>query len=131
PDRIKAETDPDKIQNILQNLVSNAIKYSPEGGEVRVIGRIEQEKGSVLIGVRDQGMGIPEAAQKKLFQKFYRVDNKSTRKAGGTGIGLFLVKSLVQAHHGEIWVESSPGVGSTFWFRIPINQPKKENAVSA
>ncbi len=124
PEAIIAETDPDKIQNILQNLVSNAIKYSPAGGEVRIIGRIEPETETLLIGIRDQGMGIPETAQKKLFTKFYRVDNKSTRKVGGTGIGLFLVKNLVDAHKGHIWVESETGQGTTFWFRIPLHHPK-------
>lgn len=126
PEHINAEADPDKIQNILQNLVSNGIKYSPEGGEVRVIARLESERESVLFGVKDQGMGIPEAAQKKLFTKFFRVDNKNTRKVGGTGIGLFLVRNLVAAHHGEIWVDSVVGEGTTVWFRIPMVQPKSE-----
>jgi two-component system phosphate regulon sensor histidine kinase PhoR len=133
PETFTAETDPDKIQNILQNFVSNAIKYSPEGGEVRITGRLEAPCeeypiGSVLIGVRDQGMGIPEAALKKLGDKFYRVDNKSTRKVGGTGIGLFLVKNLIARHHGHMWVESELGKGSTFWFRIPVKQPAEETA---
>jgi two-component system phosphate regulon sensor histidine kinase PhoR len=136
PEHIIAETDPDKIQNILQNLVSNAIKYSPNGGEVRIIGRVEEPseqfpEGSILLGVKDQGMGIPEHALKKLGEKFYRVDNKSTRKAGGTGIGLFLVKNLAAAHHGHLWPESEGiGKGSTFWFRFPVKQPKQEEAAA-
>lgn len=125
PEHIAAEVDPDKIQNILQNLVSNAIKYSPNGGEVRILGRLEPERETLLLGVRDQGTGIPESAQKKLFTKFFRVDNKNSRKVGGTGIGLFLVKNLVEAHRGTIWVESELGKGSTFWFRIPLKQPKE------
>lgn len=128
PEVFTAETDPDKMQNILQNFVSNAIKYS-EGGEVRVIGRKvapseEFPDGEIMIGVEDHGMGIPEAALKKLGEKFYRVDNKSTRKVGGTGIGLFLVKALITAHHGVMWVESEVGKGSTFWFRFPAKQPR-------
>lgn len=130
PEQITAVTDPDKIQNILQNLVSNAIKYS-QGGEVRIIGRMEPETETVLLGVRDQGMGIPEAAQKKLFTKFYRVDNRNVRKVGGTGIGLFLVKNLVEAHKGHIWVESELGKGTTFWFRIPMKQSRSEEAETA
>jgi two-component system phosphate regulon sensor histidine kinase PhoR len=135
PQRFMAETDPDKIQNILQNFVSNAIKYSPNGGEVRVIGRLEPPSesypvGSVLIGVRDQGMGIPEHSLKKLGEKFYRVDNKSTRKAGGTGIGLFLVNNLIAAHKGKWWVDSEVGKGSTFWFRFPLKQPKTDESDS-
>ena len=144
PEQFEVETDPDKIQNILQNFVSNAIKYSPDGGEVRIIGRVNVpkrplepadallEKGieTVLIGVSDQGMGIPEHALKKLGEKFYRVDNKSTRKVGGTGIGLFLVKNLIARHNGYMWIESEVGKGSTFWFRFPRKQPQEETAAS-
>jgi two-component system phosphate regulon sensor histidine kinase PhoR len=127
PEHLLAETDRDVIQNILQNLVSNAIKYSPDGGEVRLIGRIEPEQETVLIGVKDQGMGIPEAQQKKLFQKFDRVKhgNNRSRSISGTGIGLYLVKNLVRRHGGHIWFESQLGKGSTFWFRIPIHQPEE------
>ncbi len=133
PERIEAETDPDKIQNILQNLVSNAIKYSPDGGEVRIIGRVEPDSedfptGSVLLGVKDEGMGLTANDLKKVGDKFFRADNKSTRKAGGTGIGLFLVKNLVAAHKGVMWPESDGiGKGTTFWFRIPLHQPKDES----
>jgi two-component system phosphate regulon sensor histidine kinase PhoR len=125
PETIVAETDVDKIQNILQNLVSNAIKYSP-GGEVRVIGRLEPTTQSVLMGVRDQGSGISEVAQKKLFTKFYRVHTQQSAKVGGTGLGLYLVKHLVESHHGQIWVESEVNKGSTFWFRFPLHQPKEQ-----
>jgi two-component system phosphate regulon sensor histidine kinase PhoR len=132
PEHIVAESDVDKIQNILQNLVSNAIKYSPEGGEVRIIGRLEADQGTVLMGVKDQGLGIPEAAQKKLFGKFERVERKGTgSNIKGTGIGLFLVKNLVLAHKGHIWVESEVGKGSTFWFRIPLKQPNPEAGEAA
>ncbi|HLV81856.1 MAG TPA: ATP-binding protein, partial [Chthonomonadaceae bacterium] len=131
PEHITAEADPDLIQNILQNLVSNAIKYSPNGGQVRIVGRLEPDRESVLMGVKDQGLGIPEAAQKKLFTKFFRVDNKNSRKVGGTGIGLYLVKNLVEAHRGTIWAESEVNKGSTFWVRIPIHQPREAPACEA
>jgi PAS domain S-box-containing protein len=128
PERFVAETDPDNIQIILQNFVSNGIKYSPNGGEIRVIGRLEAPSedypvGSVLMGVKDHGMGIPEHLLAKIGEKFFRVDNKNTRKIGGTGIGLFLVKNLIAAHNGVMWVESEVGKGSTFWFRFPAKQP--------
>ena len=122
PEHIIAETDADKILNILQNIISNAIKYAPDGGNVTVIGRLEAETDTVLIGVRDQGMGIPESSQKKLFKMFGRLDNTNQRGVGGTGIGLYLVKNLVVAHKGHIWVESALGKGTTFWFRIPVRQ---------
>lgn len=131
PERIVAQSDADNFQMILQNLVSNAIKYSPEGGEVRVIGRIEapSEKfplGAALVGVRDQGVGLSERDLKRLGEKFFRADNRSVKKVGGTGIGLFLVKNLVAAHHGDLNVESAPGKGSTFWLRIPLRQTDSE-----
>ncbi|MCW3096918.1 MAG: sensor signal transduction histidine kinase [Chthonomonadaceae bacterium] len=128
PEDIELESDPDKIQNILQNFVSNAIKYSPDGGEVRIIARLKPADDefpfdSVVIGVKDQGMGIPESALKKLGEKFYRVNNTGTRKAGGTGIGLFLVRALIAAHKGTMHVESEMDKGSTFWIRLPLRQP--------
>ena len=131
PADIRIESDPDKIQNILQNFVSNAIKYAPNGGEVRIICRLEPPSddfptGSMMMGVKDQGTGIPEASLKKLGEKFFRLDNKDHRKAGGTGIGLFLVKNLIAAHGGYMWVESELGKGSTFWFRVPVKQPQTD-----
>ncbi len=130
PEDITFESDPDKIQNILQNFVSNAIKYSP-GGEIRIIARLkpadeEYPVGSVMIGVKDQGMGLSAKDQKKIGQKFHRADNAGTRKAGGTGIGLYLVKALIAAHGGEMTVESELGKGSTFWIRLPLRQPVVE-----
>lgn len=132
PEHILVETDVDKIQNILHNLISNAIKYSPEGGDVRIIGRIEPPSeqfpiGSVLLGVKDDGLGIPEADLLHLGEQFYRIQHKGRHKVGGTGIGLFLVKNLIAAHGGYMWPESEgPGKGSTFWFRIPTCQPKSD-----
>ncbi|MCC6728152.1 MAG: GAF domain-containing protein [Chthonomonadales bacterium] len=114
----------DQIEQILQNLVSNAIKYSPEGGEVRIIVRDEEETQTVLIGVRDQGTGIPESAKAKLFKPYRRIHNPKTASVKGTGIGLFLVKNLVEAHRGTIWVDSELGKGTTVWFRIPKAPPE-------
>ncbi|MGC8668432.1 MAG: ATP-binding protein [Chthonomonadales bacterium] len=124
PEVVRAIVGKDQIEQILQNLVSNAIKYSPEGGEVRVIIREEPETNTVLIGVQDHGTGIPESAMSKLFKPYRRIHNPRTASVKGTGIGLFLVKNLVEAHHGTIWVESKVGQGSTFWFRIPKAPPE-------
>ena len=126
-----AESDPDKIQNILNNFVNNSIKYSPDGGEVRIIGRIEPPsvefpEGSVLVGVKDQGLGIPESYLPKLGEMFIRIPGRTGGGTGGTGIGLYLSKNLIERHGGHMWPESEgPGKGSTFWFRIPISQPKE------
>lgn len=112
--------DQDKLDQILTNLLNNAIKYSPNGGDVTVHAKSEGE--TVLIGVQDHGMGIPKDHLAKVFERFHRVDNEDNRKIYGTGLGLYLVKHLVeQVHLGEIWAESEgvPGKGTTFWVRIP------------
>ena len=110
--------DEDKLDQVITNLMSNAIKYSPGGGTVTV--HLKEEDGSILIGVEDQGMGIPKEHLSKVFDRFHRVHNEDNRKIYGTGLGLFLVKHLVEhLHLGEIWAESEVGVGSTFWCRIP------------
>lgn len=110
--------DQDKFDQILTNLLNNAIKYSPNGGDVTVHAKVDGE--NLLIGVQDQGLGIPKEHLGKVFEKFHRVNNDDNRKIYGTGLGLFLVKHLVdKVHMGEIWAESEVGVGSTFWFRMP------------
>ncbi len=115
--------DEDKVDQILTNLINNAIKYSPKGGQVTVRGGMD-ESGRVVISVSDQGVGIPKEHLPKVFDRFHRVDNRDTREVGGTGIGLFLVKHLVEAHGGEIWVESELGKGSTFTFALPQCPPQ-------
>jgi PAS domain S-box-containing protein len=111
--------DQDKFDQILTNLLNNAIKYSPNGGDVVVHAKLEGD--SVLIGVQDQGLGIPKDHLSRVFERFHRVDNEDNRKIYGTGLGLFLVKHLVESvHMGQIWAESEVGVGSTFYVRIPI-----------
>ncbi len=122
--QVTATVGRDQVEQILQNLVSNAIKYSPEGGEIRIIIRDEPDSKTVLMGVSDQGTGMPESAKAKLFKPYRRIHNPKTASVKGTGIGLFLVKNLVEAHHGNIWVETELGHGTTFWFRIPNAPPE-------
>ncbi|RYG66509.1 hypothetical protein EON80_15280, partial [bacterium] len=110
--------DSDKFDQILTNLLSNAIKYSPKGGEVRVVVDVTEEEFNMRVS--DQGIGIPRDVLPRLFEKFERVDNRDTRQAGGTGIGLYLVKHLVEQHEGEIKIESELGKGSTFIIRMPL-----------
>jgi two-component system phosphate regulon sensor histidine kinase PhoR len=110
--------DEDKLDQIFTNLLNNAIKYSPNGGDVIVHATLEGD--TVLFGVQDHGMGIPKDHLGKVFEKFHRVNNDDNRRIYGTGLGLFLVKHLVdRVHMGQIWVDSELGVGSTFLFRIP------------
>ncbi len=110
--------DQDKFDQILTNLLNNAIKYSPAGGDVTVHA---WDKGDVIrIGVQDQGIGIPKDHLGKVFERFHRVNNEDNRKIYGTGLGLFLVKHLVEeVHLGRIWAESEVGVGSMFLFEVP------------
>lgn len=118
--------DQDKFDQILTNLLNNAIKYSPEGGDVTIIAKMESPE-TLLVGVADQGLGIPQDQLGKVFEKFHRVNNDDNRKIYGTGLGLFLVKHLVEkVHMGKIWAESEPGKGSTFWFRVPANMDIEE-----
>ena len=117
PDLCKVKADRLRFAQVLGNLISNASKYSPKGATTTITAK---EKGDfVQIDVSDTGIGIPESVQSKIFDKFFRVDNSSTRTEAGTGIGLFIVKCLVETHGGEIWVESGEGNGSTFSFTLP------------
>lgn len=125
PDIPTIVADMDKVDQILTNLTNNAVKYSPNGGTISIIGKMND--GVVQIAVCDQGMGIPKEHLPKVFDRFHRVDNRDTRKVGGTGIGLYLVKHLVEAHGGKIWVESEVGKGSQFIFELPKCPPQFEN----
>jgi PAS domain S-box-containing protein len=113
--------DKDKVDQIITNLVSNAIKYSPDGGSVTVSARDEGEK--LCISVTDEGIGIPPEHLDKIFQRFHRVNAGDAQRVGGTGIGLYLVRSLVEAHGGVAWVESTVGKGSVFSFTLPKKPP--------
>ncbi len=110
--------DTDRIRQVITNLLSNAVKFSPGGGTITV--SVEDKGTAIEVRIADEGVGIPAAAIPQLFHKFFRVDNTETRKIGGTGLGLALVKQLVEAHGGQVGVESEIGKGSTFFFSIPI-----------
>jgi PAS domain S-box-containing protein len=110
--------DEDKLDQILTNLLNNAIKYSPDGGDIWV--HVRDEGPTILIGVEDQGLGIPKEHLTKVFERFHRVNNEDNRKIYGTGLGLYLVHHFVaEVHLGKIWVESEVGKGSTFFVRLP------------
>lgn len=115
---IMIDADTEKIKQLLNNMLSNAIKYSPDGGTISI--EVQNQEGFAEIKIRDQGIGIPQEAMSKLFDKFYRVDNSETRKIGGTGLGLSICKEIVKHHNGTIDVESTVGVGSTFTIRFPV-----------
>ena len=110
--------DPDKVRQVLTNFVDNAIKYSPDGGKVEL--EIAGRDHAVRFSVADQGLGIPPGEQRRIFDKFYRVDPNLTRGVGGTGLGLYISRELVRRMNGTIWVESSEGEGSRFSFELPV-----------
>ena len=109
--------DPQHLQRVLLNLLSNAIKYTPEGGSIRV--GLSREGEATLISVSDTGCGISPEDLTKLFQEFYRANDPINQQVRGTGLGLALVKRIVEAHQGRIWVDSEKGKGSTFFVSLP------------
>jgi signal transduction histidine kinase len=111
--------DEARLEQVLSNLLTNAVKYSPQGGTVRVSGRAFPER--VVVTVSDQGIGIAPVEQTRVFDAFYRVDDAPTRRTQGTGLGLYLVKAVVEAHGGHVWVESEPSHGAAFSFSLPRN----------
>lgn len=110
--------DPDRIRQVLANLISNAIKYSPDGGVVTVGASVHEAE--VVVTVSDTGIGIPPEAMPRLFERFYRAATGDGRRVGGTGLGLALVKEIVERHGGRVGVDSTPGRGSTFTFTLPL-----------
>eukprot|EP01133_Synstelium_polycarpum_P011888 gene11888-13853_t len=114
----RPEADRDKIGQVINNFLSNAIKYSPQGKDIEL--SCTQEGQVLKVCVKDQGIGIDEQDSKKLFQRFFRVENLETKTISGFGIGLYLCAEIIRRHHGEIGVESKAGQGSTFYFTLPL-----------
>jgi PAS domain S-box-containing protein len=112
-----ATVDPRQMEQVLRNLLSNAHKYSPNASTITLRGR--GDKRQILLQIRDQGIGIPEGELERIFERFYRVENETTQKIGGVGLGLAVCRSIVHAHGGRIWAESEPGKGSTFCLALP------------
>lgn len=116
---IAIEADKDRITQVLTNLIENAIKFSPANESILVSGVLEDEH--IHLKVTDRGAGIPKKDMEKIFNRFYQVDSSTKRKKGGSGLGLAVCKSIVEAHKGSIWVESELGKGSTFHIILPIS----------
>lgn len=115
--------DKDKMTQVLDNIISNAIKYSPEGGEIEF--KVVKQRHQLLISVKDEGLGIDYDKLEKVFERFYRTDKARTRKLGGTGLGLAISKEIVEAHYGRIWAKSREGKGTTIFFTLPLMNQKR------
>ncbi|ARF17489.1 cell wall metabolism sensor histidine kinase WalK [Sporosarcina sp. P3] len=114
------EIDTDKLTQVLDNIISNALKYSPDGGEIRFGVTVSGDYIKVMIS--DDGMGIPKSNVNRIFDRFYRADRARSRALGGTGLGLAIAKEMIVAHKGEIWAQSEEGTGTTIFFKLPFEQ---------
>ncbi len=123
---ISLTTDALILKEVLTNLVSNAIKYTPEKGSVNI--RLRTERGNAIAEIRDSGWGIPKFSQDQIFSKFFRAHNIVKRETTGTGLGLYLVKGLIDALGGRIWFTSEEGKGTSFFFSLPLKPKKKPKA---
>jgi PAS domain S-box-containing protein len=125
----EALLDKEKMKEVMINLVSNAIKYSPKGGRVWI--RMGSDGTNLKIEIQDEGIGIPKEHQSKLFQAFYRVDSSHTAEIPGTGLGLVIVKAILEQHGGKISFESDFGKGTTFYILVPIRRVIKQGEIGS
>jgi two-component system, OmpR family, sensor histidine kinase VicK len=119
------EIDQDKITQVLDNIISNALKYSPEGGTITF--NVKENNGFIEISVSDQGLGIPKENLDKIFERFYRVDKARSRQMGGTGLGLAIAKEMISAHGGDVWATSVDGKGTTITFTLPFDSAQEDD----
>ena len=118
---VEVNVDAHRLQQVMANLLSNAAKFSPLGGEVTV--SVAPQQSRVRVQVTDQGVGIPVEFQARIFQKFAQADASDTRQNGGTGLGLAITRELIERMDGKIGFDSTPGQGTTFWFELPQGVP--------
>jgi len=121
------EVDPDRVSQVLRNLINNAIKFTPENGKIEVSAKLSN--GMILFSVRDSGIGIPESAQRRLFEPFYQVDNMYQHISGGTGLGLAICKGIIESQNGKIWLSSQPNKGTIFYFTVPLRPIREVKAI--
>lgn len=123
-DHFVVDIDQQRIEQVLTNIIGNAIKYSPLGGVIQIDVDAQQQN-TVLVSVKDTGIGIPEQQQGQIFGRFMRADNALNEGIAGTGLGLYLCRELVERHGGHTWFESMEGEGSTFYLSFPVSSSQK------
>jgi signal transduction histidine kinase len=127
PPSLEVWADADRLEQILINLVDNAVKYSPPGSTVHIKAEfLPEDDTQIRMSVRDEGAGIPQALLPKIFTKFYRVESPLKQEVEGTGLGLYITKSLTTAMGGQIYADSTPGQGSTFTVILPAATPERQ-----
>lgn len=114
---VYVEVDQDRMTQVIDNIMNNAIKYSPDGGAITV--KLEDLHSCIVLSISDEGLGVPQKDLPHLFDRFYRVDKARSREQGGTGLGLAISKEVIELHGGKIWAESVENQGSTFIFELP------------
>ena len=119
-DQVQVYFDKDKLEKVVTNLLSNALKYTPENGKIRL--NVEQNKRTVLISVQDTGVGIANEHLPHIFKRFHQIEDDASEGTASTGVGLALCKEMVELHHGQIWCESTPEFGSTFFVQLPLGK---------
>lgn len=124
-EKLKINSDPDRLNQVFANLIKNAVDFVPENGKIEI--NATRKNGDVVFYVKDNGKGIPKEKQDGLFKKFYQIDTSLKRSHGGTGLGLVICKGITEALGGTIWLESEVGKGTTFYFQIPNNGSTNQN----
>lgn len=119
-ENIRVLADEDKLEQILNNLLENAMKYSPAGGKITI--SVDKKDDIIITAIEDEGMGIPENEITKIFEKYHRIESEETKGITGAGIGLYIIKEILEMQNGKIWVESKIGEGSKFYFTLPSTE---------
>lgn len=125
----KVDADPERIRAVFQNLIENAVKYSRNGGTI-LIGARKEPHGMLLVSIKDDGIGIPKEQQKNIFNRFFRASNAVKAETDGSGLGLYIVKNIIERHGGKIWFQSAEGDGVTFYFTLPVSKQPASNIAS-